>query len=81
MLRQRVRPRVAMEDATHTGFARFRDGVPGVVFRFAGVDDHGPSLFGGKRDLRGKRCQLRVTRRIIVVIVQSAFSHRDRAVS
>jgi len=80
MLRQGVRPRVAVEDAAHTGFACFRDGVPRVVLRLAGVNHHRPSLFGGEGDLRGKSRQLRATRRIIVVIVEPAFPDRDRAV-
>ena len=60
------------EDAGRTGVANHR---AGIVFRVSGVDDYGLVHLIGERNLRRECGALRLARRIIVVIVESALAH------
>ena len=70
-----------MQHARHSGGARFAQHRPGVVLRFAGVDDKRLRHFRGERDLRRKRGALGIARGIVVMIVEAALSDSNRSVA
>lgn len=78
VLGQSVRAGVAVQNPAYTRFACVSEDASGVILRVAGVHDHRSSFFGGKGDLRRDRSKLRVARRVVVVIVEAAFTYRHR---
>ena len=78
---ERRRSSVAVEDADHVGGARFTDDCPRVVFCVACVYDDRPAHFMRQLHLCRKGGSLRVARRIVVVVVESAFADSDCRVS
>ena len=77
-LRERMTPGVAVQHTDHArgfGLANHR---PGVIFCVAGVNHQRLAHFAGQSNLRGERSALRVTRRVVVVVVQAALANRHR---
>jgi len=70
-----------MKDANHAGGPRFTNDCPGVRFGVTGVHDYWFPDFGSQLHLSGESYSLRVARRIVVVIVESAFANSDRGVA
>lgn len=79
-LRQGMRAGVAMHDTNDASGPRLPDERLRVVFRLTRVNDDGPVHLAGERYLSGKRRALGLSRRIVVVIVESALADRDRRV-
>jgi hypothetical protein len=67
--------------ATHARTARLDDHRPRVIFGVTGVHDHGTIELVSERELRRERAALQVTRRVIVVVVETAFADGNRTVA
>jgi len=80
MLGQRVRAGVAVQYPAYTRFACVSDDAPGVILGLAGVHDHWSFFFSGKGHLRRDGSKLRVAWRVVVVVVETAFTHRHGTV-
>ena len=78
--RQRMRACVAMQDSRNSGTACLTDDRSRIVLGVTSVDDYRAVRFTSERDLRRESRPLRVARRAVVVIVEAALTHRDRAV-
>jgi len=78
-LRQCVGAGEAMQYPAHAVRASFEDHGGGIVFSLAGVDDDGAIDPFGECQLGGENSALNVARRVIVVIVQSAFTDGNGA--
>jgi len=80
-LRQRVRARVAMQYAHHPGGSSFPDERACVVLGVAGVDDDSAAFFPCERELSREGGALRLTRGIVVVVVETALANSNGAIS
>jgi hypothetical protein len=67
-----------MQHASNTGFSCLSDQRPRVVFRLARVNDDRLAGLASKSYLGGERRALRLSRRIVVVVVEAALPHRYR---
>ncbi len=63
-----------MEDADHAKAPRIANDRSGIIFRVAGVDDHGLPHFFRQRDLSRERGSLRFSRGVVVVIIEATFA-------
>jgi hypothetical protein len=70
-------PCIAMQDTAHAEPSGILDQGARVGFGFAGVDNDRPIERRRERQLVRKRCALSLTRRVVVVVVQSTFTDRD----
>ena len=77
VLRERVRPGVAVQDAEHSGRARLPDERAGIVLCLPRVNHDGPVHLRGEGYLSGKRGALRIPRRVVVVVIEATLPHRD----
>jgi len=75
--RERVRARVTVHHTHHSGTSRPIDHRSRVVFGFASVYHNRALKLRRQLDLRRERRDLRVTRGIVVVIVEAAFPDGD----
>ncbi len=66
----------AVKDPDHADGACFRHHRTSVVFRIAGVNDHGTSELAGERHLLGKCAPLLEARGVVIVVVETALSDR-----
>jgi len=73
-LRESVRSSVAVKHAHNSGSVCFANHGASIVLGIAGVNYDGAACLGRERDLRGKRGTLCFARRIIVVVVETAFT-------
>jgi hypothetical protein len=72
-------PRVAMQYASDLGRACVTNDCTRIVLCVPSVhDDWSPGL-GGKLNLRGERVSLGLPRRVVVMVVETAFTERDSA--
>ena len=78
-LREGVRPRIAMQHTDDSSCPRLADDRARVVLRVAGMDYHRAVRVGGECHLRGESRALRLARGVVVVVVEPALSHRNRA--
>ena len=78
---QRSGAGVAVQHSRRTDRARFPDHRSGVVLGISGVNDQWLLHFRRESDLRGKRGALQVPRRVVVVVVEPAFTDGDRGVA
>ncbi len=72
-----MRPGVAMHHSQDSGCSSIPDQRPSVVFRLPAVYDHGQARLVRERDLGGKRCELHLARRIVVVVVEPTLANSD----
>ena len=79
MFGQGMRAGVTVENADDARGTSLRHHVASVVLRIAGVYDDGPALVSGEPNLSGKRRELRLARRVVVVVIQPAFADSDSA--
>jgi hypothetical protein len=70
---------VTMENAADADGASVTDDCAGIIFGVSRVHNHRPSGFSCKRDLRGERDSLRVSRGVVVMVVETAFADCDSA--
>src|SRR6476661_526175 len=77
--REVVAPGVTVQHAAHPLPARFADHRDGVVLGVARMDDDGDAMLVGEGELRGEGRALAVARRMIVVVIESAFADGDGA--
>jgi hypothetical protein len=75
---QRLRSRVAVQHSNDSGAVRVSDDRARVVLRIAGVNHHRSPRLPGELNLRLEGRALRRARRVVVVVVETAFPHRDR---
>jgi hypothetical protein len=80
-LRQRVRARVAVQHTQDAGASSFADERARVILGIAGVDNNRPVFLPGERELSRERGALRLTRGVVVVVVEAALADRHRAIS
>jgi hypothetical protein len=76
-LRERSCPGIAVQHSDHAGRARLVDAGSGIVLGVAGVDDDRTLRLVSERNLRREGGALGVARRVVVVVVETAFTHRD----
>ena len=69
-----------MQDSRNSGTACLTDDRSRIVLGVTSVDDYRTVRFTSERNLRRESGALRVAGRAVVVIVEAAFTHRDRAV-
>jgi hypothetical protein len=67
-----------VQDADDASGLSLPDERPGIVFRIARVNDDWTLHLTRERDLSGKREPLGWSRRIVIVIIESALPDRDR---
>ena len=67
-----------MEDSSDPCRAGLRHDCAGILFGIAGVHDHWLPFLSSQSELRSECGKLRVARRILVMVVESAFAYRDR---
>src|SRR6266404_3567620 len=70
-------PGVTMQHADDALGFRFANHRSSVVLCVPGVHYERLAHFGGQSELRGECSALRVTRSVVVVVVQAAFADRD----
>ena len=75
-----MRACVAVQDSRNSGSACLTDDRSRIVLGVTSVDDYRMVRFTSERNLRRESGALRVARRVVVVIVEAALTHRDRAV-
>ncbi len=80
-LGQRMGARVAVEDSHDASGSGVADDRAGIVFGISGVNHDRLVHLSSKRDLSRERGALGFARRVVVVIVESAFANRDGGVS
>jgi hypothetical protein len=76
--RQGCRTSVAVQNSYDSGVACLADHRSRVVLGITGVDDHRAARLLRERNLRSKSSALRIAWRIVVVVVETALTHRDR---
>jgi hypothetical protein len=76
---ERMCPGIAVQYALDSGSARVSDDCTSIVLGIPGVNNHGPAGFRGKRHLCGERVSLRLTRRVVVVVVETTLANGDGA--
>jgi hypothetical protein len=77
--RQGLRTGVAVQDSGYSGGARLANCGSRIVLRVACVDDYRALCLVGERNLGRERGTLRIARRVVVVVVETALTHCDRA--
>ena len=75
-----MRACVAVQDSRNSGSARLADDRSRIILGVTSVDDYRTVRFTSERNLRRESRALRAARRAVVVIVEAALTHRDRAV-
>ena len=78
-LRQGSRTGVAVQDSDNSSAACLANCGSRIVLRVAGVDDHRALRLVSERDLGREHGALRFARRVVVVVVETALTHSDRA--
>ena len=78
-LRQGWGPCVAVQDSDDSGDGRLANCSSGIVLCIARVHDYRALRLVSERNLGRKRGTLRIARRVVVVVVETAFTHSDRA--
>ena len=77
--RQGVRAGVAMQNTYDAGGSCVAHDRARVVLGVTGVNDHGAARFSGKGNLGGEGRALCLAGRVVVVVVEAALTHGDRA--
>lgn len=77
-VRERVRSRVTVKHALHTGGSSLTDHRAGVVLGVAGVNDERTIELVSQGQLRGERRALAVARRVVIVVVEAALADGNR---
>jgi hypothetical protein len=78
--RQGVRARVAVQNPNDSLSPCLADDRARVVLGVTSMNDHRTVRFSSERNLRGEGGTLRAARGVVVVVVEAALAHRDRAV-
>ena len=78
-LRQGVRASVAMQNPFNSRGSCIAYDRARVVLGVASVNDNGAARFSGKGNLGGEGRALCLARRVVVVVVEAALTHGDRA--
>jgi hypothetical protein len=78
-IRKRVAARIAVQDSDNSGTVRFADCGSRVVLCVTSVDDERPLHVVSERNLRRESRSLSLARRVVVVVVEATFAHRNRA--
>ena len=68
-----------MQDSNNSGAACLANRGSRIVLRVACVDDHRTLRLVSERNLCRERGALRFARRVVVVVVETALTHSDRA--
>ena len=68
-----------MQDSGDSSAARLRDRGSGIVLRVAGVQDYRTLRLVSERNLGRESGALRIARRVVVVVVETALANSDRA--
>jgi hypothetical protein len=76
---ERMSPSVAVQYAFDSGRARVTNDCASIVLGVPGVNNQGPACFSGKRHLCGERVPLCLTRRVVIVVVETTLAHGDGA--
>jgi hypothetical protein len=74
-----MRAGVAMENPDNSRASGIAYDRAGVILGVASVNDYGTLRFSGEDNLGGEGRPLCLTRRVVVMIVEAALSHGDRA--
>jgi hypothetical protein len=77
--RQGLRTGVAVQDSDNSSAARLANRGSRILLRVACVDDNRALRLVSERNLRRERGALRIARRGVVVVVETALTHSDRA--
>ncbi len=64
-----MRARITVENAERSHALRFVDHTARIILRVARVNDERERGFGGELDLCGKRAELCIARRVVVMVV------------
>jgi hypothetical protein len=77
--RQGLRTGVAVQDSDNSSAACLANRGSRIVLRVPCVDDHRKLRLVSERNLGRQRRALRFARRVVVVVVETTLTHRDRA--